>query len=52
MKNAIVILLVLMVADAFYFLGKKNGEGQTNVGIYFFANESLTTNSLLPTVYL
>jgi len=33
MKNGIVILLVLLVAGAFYFLGKKNGEGQTKTDI-------------------
>ena len=33
MKNGIVIALVLLVAAAFYFLGKKNGEGQTQTDI-------------------
>lgn len=33
MKNGIVIVLVLLVAGAFYFLGKKNGEGQTKTDI-------------------
>ncbi len=33
MKNGVVILLVLLVAGAFYFLGKKNGEGQTKTDI-------------------
>lgn len=33
MKNGIVIVLVLLVAGAFYFLGKKNGEAQTKTDI-------------------
>jgi len=33
MKSGIVIFLVLLVAVAFYFLGKKNGEGQTKTDI-------------------
>ena len=33
MKNGIVIILVLLVAGAFYFLGKKNGAGETKTDI-------------------
>ena len=33
MKNSVVIVLVLLIAFSFYFLGKKNGESNTKISL-------------------
>ena len=33
MKNSVVIVMVLVIAFAFYFLGKKNGESNTKISL-------------------
>ena len=33
MKNSVVIVMVLIIAFAFYFLGKKNGESNTKISL-------------------
>ncbi|MFN0082926.1 MAG: hypothetical protein ACKVOM_10455 [Ferruginibacter sp.] len=34
MKNYIAIVIVYLIAIAFYFLGKKNGESNTKISLF------------------